>query len=55
LNERTPVLVVGGGPVGRNDDVPEDAGAVLDVVRGASAWQSILEAVKGGGTSRAAS
>jgi hypothetical protein len=39
----------------RNDDLPEDAGAVLDVVRGAQARQKVTEAVKGGGVSRAAS
>ena len=39
----------------RDDDLPEDAGALLDVARGAPARQKILEAVKGGGASRAAS
>jgi 2-polyprenyl-6-methoxyphenol hydroxylase-like FAD-dependent oxidoreductase len=39
----------------RNDELPKDAGAVLDVVRGALARQKVTEVVKGGGVSRAAS
>jgi hypothetical protein len=39
----------------RNDELPEDAGAVLDVIRGALARQKVTEVVKGGGVSRAAS